>query len=54
MENVFVRFSNESNYVRMQIDLRKFMIDKEYEDVVFGWYKGYYICIKKGEIPSPP
>ena len=42
-----VRFPNESEYFEVKIDIDLFNRTKEFEDEVFGWYKGNYICIKK-------
>ena len=42
-----VRLPNETNYQEIKIDIDLFNLTREYEDEVYGWYKGNYICIKK-------
>jgi len=44
----YVRFANESNYHVMPINITEFEPRKDFNDEVFGWYKGVYIAIKKG------
>lgn len=44
---LLVRYPNESNHNLMKIDLDDFERRIEFDDEVFGWYKGDYISIKK-------
>ena len=50
MENrkkVKVRFPNECFLDEMEIDMDEFKAEREFNDQVFGWYKGIYISIEK-------
>jgi hypothetical protein len=43
-----VRFPNESEYVdTAHFKMSAFTLDKEFSDVVFGWYGDIYIEINK-------
>jgi hypothetical protein len=42
-----VRFPNEDSWNIISIDLDLFISVKEFENEVFGWYKGVYISILK-------
>ena len=42
-----VRFPNEDSWDIISIDLDLFIVVKEFENEVFGWYKGVYISILK-------
>ena len=43
-----VRFPNESEYVdTANFKMSDFTLDKEFSDVVFGWYGDIYIEINK-------
>jgi hypothetical protein len=42
-----VRFPNEDSWDIISIDLDLFVAVKEFENEVFGWYKGVYISILK-------
>lgn len=44
---LWVRFPNESNHHEMEIDIDQFERRDEFNDEVFGLYKGNFICIKK-------
>ena len=43
----WVRFSNESDHHEVNIDIDQFERRIEFDDEVFGWYRGDYISIKK-------
>ena len=50
MENkkrVKVRFPNECFFDDMEINMDDFKPEREFNDQVFGWYKGIYISIEK-------
>ena len=47
MKKMLVRFPNESFFEEVSIDINKFKLEKEFDDEMFGWYYGVYICIKK-------
>jgi len=42
-----IRFPNEDYYVEIELDLDEFKPEQEFDDVIFGWYKGVYIEVKK-------
>jgi len=42
-----VRFPNESFPEEMEIDMNEFVMDKEFDKQIFGWYLGHYISIEK-------
>jgi len=46
-KKVFVRFPNESEFLEIMMDMDDFKPEKEFNDVVFGWYGDVYICLKK-------
>lgn len=41
-----VRFPNESEFIEMEIDMTDFNKVTEFQNEMFGWYKGTYISIK--------
>ena len=46
IEKRLVRFPNESDFIEMDIDMDDFNMTNEFNDEMFGWYKGIYISIK--------
>lgn len=42
-----IRLPNTDNYVKADIDLARFTLDRETDIEMFGWYEGTYIAIKK-------
>ena len=44
---MLVQTPNEQDFIEMDIDMSKFKVDKEIENVQYGWYEGNYIAIKK-------
>jgi len=42
-----IRLPNTDDYVTMDIDLGKFVKDRESATEIFGWYNNSYIAIKK-------
>jgi hypothetical protein len=42
-----VRFPNQETYLEVDIDFTHFTQTNEFDDCVFGWYKGTYISILK-------
>jgi hypothetical protein len=42
-----VRFPNEDSWDIISIDPDLFVVSKEFENEVFGWYEGIYISILK-------
>jgi len=44
---MLVQTPNEQDFNEMDIDMSKFKVDKEIENVQYGWYEGNYIAIKK-------
>lgn len=47
MEEVFMRFPNESEYLKITINMGDFEPKKWFKTEVFGWYKGVYVSIKR-------
>lgn len=43
----WVRFPNESFFEEINLDLSEFKAEKDFDNEVFGWYKGTYISVKK-------
>lgn len=46
-EKKLVNFPNEGYPIEMEIDMGEFNMVTEFEDLMFGWYNGMYISIKK-------
>lgn len=46
-EKRLVRFPNESEFIEIEMIIDEFNMVTEFEDQMFGWYKGTYISIKK-------
>jgi hypothetical protein len=42
-----VRFPNEINPIEINFDVTEFTPDKEYDDEIFGYWRGVYIAVKK-------
>lgn len=42
-----IRFPNTDDYVKANINMAEFKQDKEFDNEVFGWYRGQYVAIKK-------
>jgi|APGre2960657444_1045066.scaffolds.fasta_scaffold127825_2 hypothetical protein len=42
-----IRFSNQSHWDELSINMDDFLSSREFEDEVFGWYKGMYVSILK-------
>jgi hypothetical protein len=47
-----IRLSNELLWHDSQIDMDLFIITREFNDEVFGWYNGTYISILKKSIDN--
>ena len=48
LQTVRMRFANESEYVTISnFESKNFMIEKEFNDEVYGRYKGEYVMINK-------
>ena len=47
MTKVKIRFSNESIYDEISINLNDFKVDKEFDDEIYGWYQNTYVSLKK-------
>jgi hypothetical protein len=47
IKRVDVRLPNETEYLRMSVDFNLFRLKNEFEDELFGEYKGCSIFIKK-------
>ena len=47
LEEKYVRFPNESNFILTPVDMTKFIPSQEFDDQIFGFYCGTYISIKK-------
>ena len=45
-EKRLVRFPNESEFIEIEMIIDEFNMVTEFEDQMFGWYKGTYISIK--------
>jgi hypothetical protein len=44
---VEIRFTNNSEPLEAELDIKGFRIDYETEEEVFGWFGDIYIAIKK-------
>jgi hypothetical protein len=42
-----IRLPNQSHWDELSIDMDDFLSSREFEDEVFGWYKGMYVSILK-------
>ena len=42
-----VRFPNESTPIEIELDINDFQPEKDFEDEVFGYWRGVYISVKK-------
>ena len=42
-----IKLPNESRWDELVINMDDFLISREFEHEVFGWYKGIYISILK-------
>lgn len=46
LQEVHIRFPNESYFTLTNIDINQFKPEKTFEDCTFGWYGDIYVCIK--------
>ena len=47
MKEYEVRFPNEDFYTKIKIDMNDFKVINEFENEIFGIYKGVTIAVKK-------
>jgi len=43
----WIRFPNESCFEEINLDLSEFKPVEDFQEEVFGWYKGIYISVRK-------
>jgi hypothetical protein len=46
LQEIYVRFPNESYFTLINIDMNQFKPEKIFKECTFGWYGDIYICIK--------
>jgi hypothetical protein len=52
-ETKLVRFPNESEPQKVELDMKQFLFSREFEGEIWGIYNNTYIAIKKEEKNEP-
>jgi len=45
-----IRLPNTEELILTDIDMSLFIVDREFEKEIFGWYNGQYISVLKNSI----
>ena len=47
LEIKLVRFADDDTYREIPVNMSEFVLSKEFDDEIFGWYGNLYMAIKK-------